>query len=64
GAEFTKIFAIRYGGGIVPSSQAITLAEFYNHHAEGSLNPPGYRLIPSDSPEEGEESTEDTPLTE
>ena len=64
GAEFTKIFAIRYGGGIVPSSQAITLAEFYNHHAEGSLNPPGYHLIPSDSPEEGEESTEDTPLTE
>ncbi len=29
GAEFTKLYAIRYGGGIQPRSRAITLAEYY-----------------------------------
>jgi membrane protein len=43
GAEFTKIYAIRYGSGIVPRSQAITLAEFYSHHVESSVDLNGLR---------------------
>jgi membrane protein len=31
GAEFTKIYANRYGNSIVPNSTATTLAEHYNH---------------------------------
>lgn len=38
GAEFTKLYAIRYGSGIVPRSRAITLAEFYSHHVESSVD--------------------------
>ncbi len=38
GAEFTKLFAIRYGGGIVPRRRAITLAEYYSQHAESSFD--------------------------
>jgi membrane protein len=34
GAEFTKIYAIRYGSGIVPRRSAISLAEYYAIHAE------------------------------
>ncbi|MFN2137716.1 MAG: YihY/virulence factor BrkB family protein [Candidatus Promineifilaceae bacterium] len=33
GAEFTKLYAIRYGGGIVPRNGAISLAEYYSIHA-------------------------------
>jgi membrane protein len=29
GAEFTKLYAIRYGGGIEPRSRAMTLAKYY-----------------------------------
>ena len=65
GAEFTKIYAIRYGGGIVPRSQAITLAEFYSDHVESSFNNKGFRIQPSDSPrvsEHTEEIAEDAPF--
>lgn len=30
GAEFTKLYAIRYGGGIEPRSRAMTLAKYYS----------------------------------
>jgi membrane protein len=67
GAEFTKIFAIRYGGGIVPRNQAITLAEFYSYHVESSQNNEEYRPSPPDSPrisEKTEELAGDVTLTE
>ena len=39
GAEFTKLYAIRFGGGITPRSRAITLGEYYNQlEAEYGLN--------------------------
>lgn len=39
GAEFTKLYAIRYGGGITPRNRAITLGEYYNRlEAEYGLN--------------------------
>jgi membrane protein len=66
GAEFTKIFAIRYGGGIVPRSQAITLAEFYSHHVESSENNDGSYSLAPNSPrisEKTEELAEDEALT-
>lgn len=31
GAEFTKLYAIRFGDGIAPRSRAITLSEYYNN---------------------------------
>ena len=37
GAEFTKIYANRYGYSIVPSSTATTLAEHYNNVQEDQL---------------------------
>jgi membrane protein len=68
GAEFTKIFAIRFGGGITPRSQAMTLAEFYNNHDEDSVNYQGYRLLISSNEEEtgegNDEFNEDVPVAE
>ena len=67
GAEFTKIFAIRYGGGIIPRSQAITLAEFYSHHVESSFNNQESRTEESGSTrisEQIEEIAEGAPLGE
>jgi membrane protein len=67
GAEFTKIFAIRYGGGIVPRSQAITLAEFYSYHVESSQNNEDVRSLPPDLPrisQKTEELAEDVTLSE
>ena len=67
GAEFTKIYAIRYGGGIVPRSQAITLAEFYSHHVESSIDHNGLRVQSGDAPrviEQVEEMAEDPSFAE
>jgi len=50
GAEFTKVYAIRYGSGIVPNSQAITLAEYYSYHVESSVDHNGRRIQSGDSP--------------
>ncbi len=50
GAEFTKIYAIRYGGGITPSSQAITLAEYYSYHVETSADRDGFRELEAAPP--------------
>jgi membrane protein len=62
GAEFTKLFAIRYGSGILPSSQAITLAEFYSNHVESSVDLSDLRNQTSGGPrvtDEVEETAED-----
>ncbi len=67
GAEFTKIFAIRYGSGIIPRSEAITLAEYYSHHVEGNEDHNGLREQPITMPrvsEQLEELTDSTSFAE
>ncbi len=67
GAEFTKLFAIRYGSGILPSREAITLAEFYSNHVESSIDHNGQREQSGDAPrvtDQVEETAEDASYAE
>jgi membrane protein len=64
GAEFTKIYAIRYGGGIVPRSRAITLAEYYSLHAEGGLDVEELIDLASNSENHAEKTADGQPLAE